>query len=89
VASKYPINAVVVFLKNSEQTDVLARHVRRKRYLVCHLLSAESPYYLHVMIPCGEGEQAPWGNLLIPHTSVCFVASGERKTLSGFGGRSS
>lgn len=81
MASKYPLNAVVVLVQNCSQTDVLAPYLLKKRGLFCHLVSAESPHYLHVMICSSDGT---WGSLLIPHHAVCFVAYGEKSTLSGF-----
>jgi hypothetical protein len=84
MASKHELNTVVMFLKNTEQTELLAPHLQRKRFLLCHLVSAESPYYLHVKAPCGEGKKI-WGDFLIPHSSVCFVAFGEDKAICGFG----
>jgi hypothetical protein len=84
MASKQELNAVVMFYKSSEQTEILAPHLQKKRYLLCRLVSSESPYYLHVQAPSGEGKKL-WGDFLIPHSSVCFVAFGEDKAICGFG----
>jgi len=78
---EYTANTIVVLRAHAEQKDALAVFLEKggpRPCLICYLVSAEAPYYLHVKIP------PDWGDLLIPHEAVCFVGFGARRVLRGF-----